>query len=282
LRSLPAKQALVLALAEKSRRMKAKTLVEAQRLELSSSAEPELHYLDIPSLVLNKDHVLSDLYYKKARYKVYWGGRGSAKSWGIAEALIRLAAASPIRVLCTREFQNSMKDSSHRVLKDTITRLGMDSWFTVTESSIKSRVGAEFIYKGLFNNEAGIRSTEGIDIVWVEEAHSVSEMSWRALLPTIRKTGSEIWISFNFMDEDNATYRRFVDKPRTNSIIHKVNYDSNPYFGGELKAEMEDDKANDYQLYEHIWLGMALKINNAVILSGKVRIEPASHKTLVR
>jgi phage terminase large subunit len=110
--------------------------------------------------------------------------------------------------------------------------------------------------------------------VWVEEAHSVSEMSWRALLPTIRKTGSEIWISFNFMDEDNATYRRFVDKPRTNSIIHKVNYDSNPYFGGELKAEMEDDKANDYQLYEHIWLGMALKINNAVILSGKVRIEP--------
>ena len=219
--------------------------------------------------MLNRDHVFSDLYYKKARYKIYWGGRGAAKSWAFAEALIRMASATSLRILCVREFQNSIKDSSHKMLKDTITRLGMDAWFHVTTDSIRSRVGSEFIFKGLHNNENGIRSTEGIDYVWAEEAHSISEGSWRVLLPTIRKSGSEIWIGFNMDDENDATYRRFVATPRTDSIIHKVNYDSNPYFSDELRQEMEDDKALDYHLYEHIWLGMPRKISNAIILSGK-------------
>lgn len=226
-------------------------------------------FKETPSLVLNKNHVFSDLYYKKATYKVYWGGRGAAKSWAFAEALVRLASASPLRILCCREFQNSIKDSSHRILKDTITRLGMQSWFEVTADSIKSKIGAEFIFKGLHNNENGIRSTEGIDICWVEEAHSVSEASWRVLLPTIRKDGAEIWVSFNMDDENDATYRRFVEVERTDSIVHKVNYDSNPYFSEKLRRDMEDDKANDYHLYEHIWLGMPRKISNAIILSGK-------------
>lgn len=224
-------------------------------------------------MVLNKDHVLSDLYYKKARYKVYWGGRGSAKSWAIAEALVRKAAAAPLRILCTREFQSSIKDSSHKLLKDTITRLGLDPWFTVTADTIRSRVGAEFIFKGLRGNEQGIKSTEGIDIVWVEEAQTVTAGSWRTLTPTIRKAGSEIWVSYNLIDEGDATHQRFVLNPRTNSIVHKINYDSNPYFGGELRAEMEDDKANDFHLYEHIWLGMPLRISNSVILSGKYVVE---------
>lgn len=229
--------------------------------------------LNIPSLVLDKNHPLSDLYYKKARYKVYWGGRGAAKSQGIAEALIRLTAASAMRVLCCREFQNSIKDSSHKLLKDTIERLGLTSWFTVTADSIKSRVGAEFMFKGLHLNENGIRSTEGIDIVWVEEAHSVSASSWRVLLPTIRKPGSEVWLSFNMVEETDATYKMFVEHPRPDSIIHLINYDQNPFFPDVLRAEMEHDKATDFALYEHIWLGKPRKRSNAIILNDKYVVE---------
>lgn len=274
LHALPPRQALALALAEKARRTKARNALEIVSAESdvsSSTTEPPV-IINGPSLVLDKNHVFSELYFKKARYKIYWGGRGAAKSWAFAEALIRLAAALPLRVLCVREFQNSMKDSSIKILADTITRLGLDSWFTVTADSIKSRVGAEFIFKGCHNNTNGIRSTEGIDILWAEEAHSISELSWRVLLPTIRKEGSEIWISFNMDDENDATYRRFIASPRSDSIIHKVNYDSNPYLSAVLRQEMEDDKASDYQLYEHIWLGMARKVSNAIILSGKYRV----------
>lgn len=226
------------------------------------------------SLVLDRNHVFADLYYAKSRYKVYWGGRGSGKSWAIAEALIRLTAAVPLRVLCLREFQNSIKDSSHKVLADTIRRLGLESWFTVTATSITSRCGSEFIFKGCFNNIDGIRSTEGIDICWLEEAHSISEASWRVIVPTIRKDGSEIWVSFNMDSEEDATYRRLVTSKRTNVICHKVNYDSNPYFSDELRAEMEFDREYDYELYEHVWLGMPKKVSNAIVLNRKYQVRP--------
>lgn len=275
LRSLPPKQALVLALAEKARREKIRKEKQAALVLAESSSATEIAptFRDVPSLVLNKDHVLSDLYYKSAPYKVYWGGRGSAKSWAFAEALIRKAAAGPLRILCTREHQNTIKDSSHKLLKDTITRLGLDSWFTVTKESITSRAGAEFIFKGLYNNEEGIKSTEGIDICWVEEAQTVSARSWQTLMPTIRKDGSEIWVSYNLIDEGDATHQLFVVRGRTGAIVHKINYDSNPYFGGKLKQDMEDDRANDYHMYEHIWLGMPLKISNSIVLSGKYVVE---------
>lgn len=274
LRALPPKQALALALAEKARRTKHRTILEVAAANESASKNNEPPVISTAgSLVLDTEHVFSDLYYKKARYKIYWGGRGAAKSWAFAEALIRLAAASSIRVLCVREFQNSIKESSLKILSDTITRLGLDSWFTVTETSIKSRVGAEFTFKGCYNNADGFKSVEGIDILWAEEAHSISEASWRILLPTVRKEGSEIWISFNMNEENDATYRRFVANPRTNSIIHKVNYDSNPYLSSVLRQEMEDDRKNDYHLYEHIWLGMPKRISNAIILNQKYRVE---------
>lgn len=268
LRALPPKQALALALAEKARRKRLLQQTEAARAAAAASNRP-VRFREVPSLVLDRTHPLSDLLYKEARYKIYWGGRGSAKSWGIAEALIRKAASAPLRVLCVREFQNSMKESSHRILVDTIERLGLTSWFTWTQDSIKSHVGAEFIFKGIHGNENGIRSTEGVDICWAEEAHSISATSWRALRPTIRKAGSEIWISFNLISEDDATYQLFVANPRPRSIIHKINYDLNPFFSEELREEMEFDKAVDFHLYEHIWLGMPLKISNAVVLSGK-------------
>lgn len=269
-----------MALAEKARREKTRREKAAAIAAINHAAEfasktddgpPTL--LEVPSLVLDRNHPLSDLYYKRAPYKVYWGGRGSAKSWGFAEALIRKATAEPLRILCTREHQNTIKDSSHKLLKDTIERLGLSSWFTVTKESITSRGGAEFIFKGLYNNEEGIKSTEGIDICWVEEAQTVSARSWQTLLPTIRKDTSEIWVSYNLISEEDATHQMFVVRGRTGAIVHKINYDSNPHFTGKLRQDMEDDKRTDYHLYEHIWLGMPLKISDAVILSGKYVVE---------
>lgn len=267
-----------MALAEKARREKIRSVEESRvlkRVHLDLPDDPE-EPPKIPmkgSLVMDRSHVLSDLYYKRKRFKVYWGGRGSGKSWGVAEALIRLAAATPLRVLCTREYQNSIKDSSHKLLKDMISRLGMDSWFTVTADTIRSRVGSEFIFKGLHNNEQGIKSTEGIDICWVEEAQTVSETSWRTLIPTIRQPGSEIWVTFNLIEETDATYQRFVVKADDRMLVHKINYDSNPYFRStQLEADMLADMRNDYHLYEHIWLGLPQVLSNAIILSGKYRV----------
>ena len=198
-------------------------------------------------------------------------------------------------MLCVREFQNSIKDSSHKILSDTIVRLGMGSWFHVTAESITSRAGAQFMFKGMHDSrsENSVRSTEGVDIVWVEEAQTMSAASWRSLTPTIRKevipwvstgheyVGSEIWVSFNLIHENDATYQRFLaddgkSPRRANSIVHKINFDSNPYFGGTLREEMEEDKANDYDLYEHIWLGMPLKKSNSIIFNGKYRSEEFS------
>lgn len=232
-----------------------------------------------PSLVLTKGHKFYDLLNRRCRYKVYWGGRGSGKSWAFAEALIRIAAKWKVRILCVREYQVSIKDSSHKILKDTINRLGLNAFFHVTNEGIRSRCGAEFIFKGLHNNEDGIKSTEGVDICWVEEAQSVSDPSWRALLPTIRNPGSEIWVSFNLLDEESPTYQRFVVKERTNSIVHKINFDENPFFtGSPLEQEMLDDKRDNEHLYEHIWLGYPLTIDDSIVFSGKYVIEDFSDR----
>lgn len=269
-----------MALAEKARRTRSRAAlrprVRLSQEELDDLEQPPEATHGVTSLVLDRDHPFSDLYYKKARYKVLWGGRGSAKSWAIAEALIRLTASLPLRVLCLREFQNSIKDSSHKILSDTIVRLGMQAWFDVTDTSIRSRCGAEFMFKGCFNKLNSLRSTEGVDICWLEEAHTISEASWRVIIPTIRKEGSEIWVSFNMDDEMDATYRRLVANRRPDAIVHKVNYDRNPYFPEVLRAEMEYDKATDYNLYLHVWEGHPRKVSNAIVLSPKVRVREDS------
>ena len=277
LRSLPPKQALALLLMEKAKRMKKLKDLQAARdraAESDSRGEdgPPPFQPNATSLLFDPNHKLYCLLHTAAPYKVLWGGRASTKSWGIAEALVRKIAAAPLRVLCTREFQVSIKDSAHKLLKDTIERLGMQPWFHVTRDEIRSRSGGEFIFKGLHNNEQGIRSTEGIDICWVEEAQSVSEASWRSLIPTIRDDNAEVWISFNLINESDATYQRFVAKPPTGAIVHKLTYLDNPYLSDKSRQDMEDDKARDFHLYEHIWLGMPLKISDAIVLNKKYMV----------
>lgn len=276
LRALPPKQALLLALMEKAKLEKKRKEREAalalHRASIAADQESTPVFANVPSLVLDPNHKLYVLLHQKAPYKILWGGRDSTKSWGIAEALVRIASAQPVRVLCTREFQVSIKDSSHKLLKDTIRRLGLEGWFVITKESIVSKVGAEFIFKGLHGNEHGIRSTEGIDYCWVEEGQSVSEKSWQSLLPTIRKDNAEVWVSFNLMDEADATYQRFVVHKPTGAIVVKLTYLDNPYMSAVSRQRMEDDKARDFHLYEHIWLGMPLLVSDAVIFSGKYKI----------
>ena len=162
--------------------------------------------------------------FKPCRYKVLFGGRGSGKSWAMARALLLLATQKTLRVLCVREVQNSIAESVHKLLSQQIEILGLQQFFEIQNTTIFSRInGSEFIFEGIKHNVTKIKSMEGIDICWAEEAEAISDMSWDVLIPTIRKSGSEIWISFNPKFEDDPTYQRFVFNPPTNSAVVKMN-----------------------------------------------------------
>lgn len=203
--------------------------------------------------------------FQPARYKVYYGGRGGAKSWGFADACLSIGASKPTRFLCARELQKSIKDSVHRLLSDRIRELGFESFYTITNDSIKGKNGTEFIFRGLKHNTTEIKSLEGVDICWVEEAENVSNSSWELLIPTIRKDNSEIWVSFNPKNPTDPTYVRFIAQSPKNAIVKKVSWRDNPYFPKVLKDEMEHLKEKDFQAYEHIWEGgFDLRRNGAV------------------
>ena len=192
------------------------------------------------------------------RYKVTYGGRGSAKSWTIASLLVVAAYVNPIRVLCAREIQKSIGDSVIQLLSDTIERLGLQSFFDIQKTVITGTNGSRFIFEGLRSNITKIKSVEGINRVWVEEAESVSATSWETLIPTIRAPGSEIWVSFNPADELDNTYQRFVINPPPDSYVVAVNYQDNPWFPIELEKERKHLKELDSALYQHIWEGECL------------------------
>ncbi len=289
--ALPPLQRLVLAKLELAKRMRRRLELEQAALQRHQAnlalANASIEGQEAPktadegSLVLDRGHVISDLYYKRRRFKVYWGGRGGVKSWGAAEALVRKATTQPLRILCMREFQNSIADSSHRLLKDTIIRLGLESWFTITEAKITSRAGAEFTFKGMHGKEQSLRSFEGIDILWIEEAQSFSAGSWVSIEPTIRKGESEIWVTYNLINENDATHRMFykvdgtLTMPESELIVHKVTYLDNPYFPGSvLEKIMLRMREQDFDLYEHVWLGMPQKKSNSIIFSGKYEVRP--------
>lgn len=200
------------------------------------------------------------------RYRVLYGGRGSGKSWGVAEALVRYAAGTSGRILCCREIQTSIRDSVHKLLVDTIERIGFQKYFIVTRETIRSRLGAEFLFKGLKLNIQDIKSTEGVDVCWVEEAQTVSAESWDVLIPTIRADNSEIWVTFNPNEESDPTYQKFVVNPPDRCISALVNYDQNPNFPDVLRSEMEFMKRTDYESYLNVWEGKPKTRSDAAVL----------------
>jgi len=190
-----------------------------------------------------------------SRYKVIYGGRGSAKSWSVARALLIRGAAGPLRILCAREFQNSLADSVHRLLSDQMEALGLAESYEVRKSGITGTNGTAIVFAGLRHNVSKIKSFEGADIVWVEEGQTVSKDSWDVLIPTIRKPGSEIWVTFNPDLEEDDTYQRFVVWPPENSFVREVNWSDNEWFPEELRAEKDHLKARDPEAYYNVWEG---------------------------
>lgn len=190
------------------------------------------------------------------RYKVAHGGRGSAKSWSYARALLIQAAAEALRVGCFREIQKSIKQSVHTLLADQIQALGLGGFYDVLDSEIRGRNGSLFTFAGLATHTVeSIKSFEGLDRAWVEEAQTVSKRSWDILIPTIRKPGSEIWVSFNPELDTDETYVRFVVNPPPDSVVVQVNYSDNPWFPKVLEQERLHCKATNPEDYDTIWEG---------------------------
>ena len=230
--------------------------------------------MDTPSLSPVRVTNPFDRLRERARYKVYYGGRGGAKSWAFARALLIFADKWSLRILCAREFQNSINDSVHRLLCDQIDMLGLSHRFEVTLTSIRNtETGSQFLFKGLRHSVQEIKSLEGVDICWVEEAQSVSKDSWEILIPTIRKEGSEIWISFNPLDATDPTYQRFVVTPPPMTVVEKVGWQDNPFFPATLDAERRHMLATDPEAYDHIWEGNPRTLSEAVIFGRRVSVE---------
>lgn len=209
--------------------------------------------------------------FRPKRYKVLYGGRGGAKSWGIARALLIMGAQRPLRVLCARELQNSIAESVHKLLSDQIQALGLA--YTVEKTQIYNELGTGFFFEGIYRNVDRIKSYEGVDICWVEEAHRAQKASWEILIPTIRKPESEIWVSFNPDLESDDTYTRFVKDPPPASLceVHKVTWRDNPWFPKVLLDEMQELKRKDYDEYLHVWEGECRILLEGAVYADELR-----------
>lgn len=192
------------------------------------------------------------------REAAIYGGRFSLKSHTVARYLLIRARMAKTRVGCFREFQNSITESSHQLLADLIKQYELTD-FEVTINSIVNKInGSDFIFKGLHHNEQSIKSIEGIDIAWIEEAQTISNSSIEVLTPTVRKAGSQIIYTYNRLLEDDPVHIRLVVEGRPNTLVINVNYDialKYKMMPDVIKSEMEDDKEKRPALYKHKWLG---------------------------
>ena len=212
-----------------------------------------------------------DFLFEPSRYKILYGGRGSGKSWGVARSLIAKAVQNPIRVLCARELQNSISDSVIALLADQIKSMGLESFFDVQRTAIYGKNGSEFSFVGLKHNVTSIKSFEGVDVCWVEEGQAVSKVSWETLIPTIRKPGSEIWVTFNPDLDTDETYKRFVINAPDNAIVRKVNWSDNPWFPEVLRDELEQLKAKDPDAYLNVWEGHTRQMLDGAVYANELR-----------
>ncbi len=208
------------------------------------------------NLVLDAPEALAPLIEPK-RYKAAYGGRGGAKSLFFAEQIIVRCFSRKTRVACIREVQATIKDSVRQLLVDKIQKLGLGKFFNAMEGEIRGQNGSLIIFKGMQTyNAENIKSLEDFDIAWVEEAQTFSEKSLRLLRPTIRKDGSEIWFSWNPRHDTDAVDKFFRGgTKRENATVCQVNWYDNPWFGGVLTEEKDQDYADDPEMAEHVWGG---------------------------
>jgi len=227
------------------------------RIEVAAQIPAKLKFLDQPN-----------------RWKVAWGGRAGMKSWAFARALLLQGTQRTLRILCCREIQKSIADSVHYTLKQQVKLLGLEAFYDVRENTIRGHNGTEFIFSGLRTiNIETLKSKEGIDIAWVEEAQSVSEKSWQVLIPTIRKPGSEIWASLNPDLESDPTYQRLILHPPEGAMVVKVGWEDNPWLSEESRKDKDADYARDPESADHIWGGKTRRNSASCVLRGRYRVE---------
>lgn len=189
-------------------------------------------------------------------YKVLYGGRDGVKSWSVARALLILGAQKPQRILCARETMDSIRESVHQLLSDQIALLGLDDFYRVLQSEIRGINGTEFVFAGLRKQTvSSLKSYEAIDICWVEEASVVSKRSLTILLPTIRKTGSEIWFTLNPDLETDAVYRDFIVNPPAGAMVCKTSYRDNNWLSAESRAKIATLQERDPDTFHHVYEG---------------------------
>jgi len=214
-------------------------------------------------------------YLQPARFKVAYGGRGSAKTRTFCSILLNNVDYHGWRLVCMREVMKSLEDSVYQEFVDEIMRTGREADFRILNSSIHAiHSGGVIKFDGLLRNTQKLKGYAGFDAAWVEEAENVSKDSWKFLIPTLRKEGSEIWVSYNPEDPLSATHTMFVTDRKYPDYLHgkrycvvkKINYTDNPRFPQELKDDLELMKANDYELYRHVYLGEPVANNELAII----------------
>lgn len=216
-----------------------------------------------------------ELFNEDWRTLVYYGGRSSGKSTSTALALLLRGRNKKLRILCTREVQNTIKDSVHKLLDDLINRYEFTDYEVQRDTIINRVTGTEFIFKGLRHNTNEIKSTEGIDICWVEEAQSITEQSIDVLTPTIRKAGSQLVFTFNRFNELDPVYVKYVVQTPPKTYVKQVNYDvleANGLLPDVIRLEIENDR-NDPELFAHKWLGEPISQSERAIISRSAIVE---------
>lgn len=227
-----------------------------------------------------------------ARYKAMYSGRGGGKSWEIARTLLQMAAMMqpsgmdapgygprPLRVVCAREIQQSINDSVYALLCDQIRILGLQRHYEVQNNQILGRdpvtgahTGTRFMFAGLKANIDSIKSLEGADILWVEEAQSVSRHSFDVVVPTIRKAGSEIWLSWNPTLDSDEVQRRFVLNPPASAVVVELDGErDNPYFPERLRIESRDLKHRDPDSWEHVYGGKCRSVIDGAVYGEEMK-----------
>ncbi|MDO8912309.1 MAG: PBSX family phage terminase large subunit [Phenylobacterium sp.] len=211
--------------------------------------------------------VLRDFWTTPARNRVLKGGRSSSKSWDAAGFAIFLASNYKVRFLCTRQFQNKIEESVYTLLKIQIERFGLQAEFDILNNKIVHKTtGSEFIFYGLWRHIDEIKSLEGIDVCWIEEAHNLTLSQWEILEPTLRKEGSQFWIIFNPRLATDFVYKRFVTNRPPDTIVRTINYTENPFLSNTILKVIEAKREEDEDEFRHIYLGEPRTDDDAAII----------------
>jgi phage terminase large subunit len=216
------------------------------------------------------------------RNRVLYGGRSSSKSWDAAGFAIFLAQAFTVKFLCARQFQNKIEESVYTLLVATIDRYGLRDQFRILENKIiHRRTGSEFIFYGLWRHINEIKSLEGVDVCWLEEAHALTPAQWQILEPTVRKEGSQFWLIFNPMLSTDFVWRRFVLNPPPGTIKRLINYTENPFLSATMLRVIEAAQEEDEEDYTHVYLGVPKDDDEgAVIKRSWIMAAIDAHKAL--